>query len=256
MIRRLAAAFTLALLVLAPAALAQDFPEFINHVVDQAKVVPDDIEHEIDAELADYQRRADIQIAVAVVETVGDHPLEDYVIDLAREWDVGTGKTSGVLLFLAIEERASRIEVARQLEGDLTDIESGRLLRGQMRTLLQQGDYGQAILIATHQIREALGDDQVGNVPAPVADEPSGGRGRGIGSWIFFIPFLIFGPLGRLMGQRRGRRRGWITPIFWGGGFGGLGGGGSSGSSGGGFGGFGGGSGGGGFGGGGASGGW
>ena len=112
-------------------ALGQDgFPDFTAPVVDQARVVPDDVEQRVGAGLQDYQRRSGNQVAVAVVRTTGRRSLEDYSIDLAREWGVGTkDKDNGVLLLIAYDDRKLRIEVGRGLEGTLTDLESGRIIR-------------------------------------------------------------------------------------------------------------------------------
>ena len=239
-----------------PSLAAETFPKFTAPVVDAAGVVPNDVQQRIDAELNDYQQRSGNQIAVAVVKTTGDTSLENYSIDLARAWGVGQkGKDSGVLLFIAYADRALRIEVGRGLEGQLTDLQSGRIIRDDMVPRLRAGDVGGAIEVGTQEIRRALGDTKIGPPPSE-APAPRQSPSFNIG-WIFPLLFVLPLLLGGL-GRRRGRRRwGWITPIFWGGGFGGGSGGGfgSGGFGGGGGGGFGGG-GGGGFGGGGASGGW
>ena len=249
-LRRVAGFFALALVLGAgPAVAGERFPKFTAPVVDAAGVVPDDDEQRINSELIDYQERSGNQIVVAVVETVGKTPLEDYSIDLARYWGVGTKeKDNGVLLFVAMEERALRVEVGRGLEGDLTDLESGRIIRNTIAPLMRRGEIGAALEAGTIEIRRTLGDTEVGP-PRPPEPEEQPNRGSWFPIVFGLIPlFFILGGLGR-----RGRRRRWgLAPIFWGGGFGGSSGGGFGGSSGGGFGG----GGGGGFGGGGASGGW
>ncbi len=229
-----------------------DFPRFTAPVVDDAGVVPDDAERRVDAALRDYQDRSGNQIAVCVIDTTGDAALEDYAIDLAREWGVGTrGDDNGVLLLIAMEDRRLRIEVGRGLEGDLTDIESGRIIREQITPRLAGGDVGAAIEAGTNAIRAALGDTQAAPVAEPEQTEDDGGRFPGGEALAVIIPLLLFGVLGGV--GRTARRRGWgMAPIFWGGGLGGSGGGWGSGGGGGGFGGGGGGD----FGGGGASGGW
>ena len=250
MIRRTVLAIAFLVVAVAPTASAQDFPEFTNHVVDDAGVVPDDAEAAINAELADYQRRSTNQISVAVLETYGDNSLEDYTNDLFEAWGVGDkDKDNGVLLLIAMEERDIRIETGFGAEGDLTDLESGRIVRNVIAPRMRQGDVGAAVLEGTREMRRAMGDEDVGAPPEPIVDDDGGGgSGRGIGSLFWIIPFLVFGPLSAI-GRRAGRRRGWIVPVIWGGG-GGFGG--RGGFGGGGFGG----GGGGGSGGGGASGGW
>jgi uncharacterized protein len=234
-----------------------DFPAFTAPVVDTAGVVPPSVEQSVSLGLEDYQRRSGRQVAVAVVPTTGDQSLEDYSIDLAREWGVGQeGRDNGVLLLIAVRDRRVRIEVGRGVEGRLTDLESGRIIRDRLVPLLAAGRYGAAVQQGTDAIRKALGDRRVGRLPpAPVDESATSPSARSIGA--LFVPILVIGLLvASLFGRRRRRRRwgGLGVPIIWGGGLGGLGGGGFGGGGlgGGGFGG----GGGGGFGGGGASGGW
>ena len=237
----------------AAAGAAQRFPDFSAPVVDAAGVVPDDVERQLNTALLDYQRRSGNQVAVAVVRTTGRTSLEDYTIDLAREWGVGTeGVDNGVLLLVAHGDRKVRIEVGRGLEGTLTDLESGRIIRQRLVPLLAQGDVGGALVQGTSAIRQALGDKAVGALPPPPAgSEGDDGSGGAPSPFVVLLPLFAFGLLGWSRRHTGGRGGGMATPIFWGGGLGG----GGFGGGGGGGGGFGGG-GGGGFGGGGASGDW
>lgn len=254
MAKRLLAALTMAVLVAvlfaaSPARGQEDIPRFTAPVVDAAGVVPDDVERQVGAALEDYRRRSGNQVAVALVRTIGDRSLEDYSIDLAREWGVGTrGDDNGVLLLIVVEDRHVRIEVGRGVEGELTDLESGRIIRERLIPLLRAGDFGGAVRQGTDAIRSALGDEAVGELP-PLPEGAEGEEDPGLGNVVF--PLLLFGLAGLSMFGRSRRRWGGAVPVFWGGGFGG-GGGGFGGGGGGGFGG----GGGGGFGGGGASGSW
>ncbi len=247
----------LAFFAAGPGLAAQAFPEFTAPVVDAAGVVPDQIESQVSAALEDYRRRSGNQVAVAVVRTTGRRSLEDYTIDLARDWGVGEkGNDNGVLLLIATEDRKLRIEVGRGLEGTLTDLQSGRIIRQRLVPRLREGDFGGAVTQGTAAIRQELGDTEVGPLP-PVAEEDPGSEGGG-SAWSLLLLLPVVGLA--LLGSGRRRRRfggGFGAPIFWGGGWGGGGfGGGHYGSFGGGGGGGFGGGGGGGFGGGGASGGW
>ena len=230
---------------------AQEQLEFTAPVVDDAGVVPDAIEDEVSADLLAYEQRSGRQIAVAVVETTGDRSLEDYAIDLARDWGVGTeGEDDGVLVLIAYDDRRLRIEVGRGLEGELTDLEAGRIIRDHLRPRLQANDPGGAVRAGTQAIRAALGDDAATVPPTTRPPERDGRQGS---PW----PLLLFGLIALASFGGFGRRRrgfGWGVPLIFGG-MGGFGGGRGFGGGGGFGGGFGGG-GGGGFGGGGASGDW
>src|SRR5207248_6577093 len=100
--------------------------------------------------------------------------VEDYSIDLARSWGVGQkGKDNGVLLLIAYDDHKLRIEVGRGLEGTLTDLQSGRIIREELTPRLRAGDVGGAIEAGTTAIRAALGDvDANGQAPAVAQPQP------------------------------------------------------------------------------------
>jgi uncharacterized protein len=237
-------------------------PKFTAPVVDQAGVVSDATERQVDSELIDYQARTGNQIAVAIVKTTGSKSLEDYTIDLARAWGVGQkGKDNGAVLLIAYKDRKVRIEVGRGLEGTLTDLDSGRIIRERIIPQMQAGNVDAAIVEGTHGIRQVLQDPALGDLPATEEPAPSPAPSSTGSPWAAVIPIIFLVIFVSGFGRRRRRRGIFGLPNFWGGGWGGgfggggFGGGGFGGGGGGGGGGFGGG-GGGGFGGGGASGSW
>ena len=70
------------------------------------------------------------QIAVLIIRTTGDESIEKYSYRVATARGVGQkGKDNGILITIATDDRADRIEVGKGLEGDVTDSRSGRILR-------------------------------------------------------------------------------------------------------------------------------
>jgi uncharacterized protein len=235
-----------------------------GYVNDFAHVLDARSAQAIESYCANVEQATGVQIAIVLVNTLGDDPIEDVTNRLFRQWGVGKkGKDEGLMLLLAIQDHKQRAEVGYGLEPIITDGYAGDVLRG-IRPILRQGNYGGALLAAAEQfgsqIAQAKGVALAGAPPpgpAPAQRQSSpvgffgiiililavffilrmisgGGGGGGVGG------FLTGMLLGNMMG-RGGGRGGWD-----GGGFGGGGGGG------GGFGGFGGGD----SGGGGASGSW
>ncbi len=214
----------------------------------------------LEAYCANLERVTGAQMAIVLVDTLDNEPVEDAANRLYREWGIGNkGTSEGILLLLAIKDHKSRAEIGYGLEPIITDGDAGSILRN-IRPILRQGDYAGALLAAAEQMGEQIAQAKgvnLGNPELPrrtvrVQQGPSipfpliliglffllwllgrGGGGSGTG-------FLT----GMILGNMMGRRGGW-----GGGGFGGYDGGGGGG---GGFGGFGGGD----SGGGGASGGW
>lgn len=232
----------------------ETFPEFTAPVVDAADAVSQDVETALNAELEQFRTAGGPQIAVAVVDTTGSASLEDYSIDLARDWGVGAAEQDdGVVIVVALDDRRMRIEVGSGVEGDLTDITAAQIVDTVMIPLLRENAVDEAV---AQGARAVMGVWRGDTIPAPtvpqVANEASDGASIADIVWfvLFFFMVVIVPIFMRATGRGRGRVFG--PPIIIPGGFGGSFGGGFGGGS---FGGFGGG-GGGGFSGGGASGSW
>jgi uncharacterized protein len=174
----------------------------------------------------------------------------DYSQRLAEAWGIGSKEhNNGVLLYIALEDRALRIHVGYGLEGVITDALSKRIIERTLKPRFQQEQYSEGIHDAITLLILAASGEKI----------DLGSGEEEIPLWLIglfllgivgiFVLAAIFGNKG---GGGHGGRSAYGGPIFWGGTLGG--GGFSSGgfSGGGGFGGFGGGS----FGGGGASGSW
>jgi uncharacterized protein len=100
----------------------------------------------LDDMLAALDERTSAQIAVAVVDTIGDSYIEEYAVKMFERWGVGQkGKDNGVLLVVAMSERKIRIEVGYGLEGAVTDAESKFIIDEIIAPLFKQGDYSGGI---------------------------------------------------------------------------------------------------------------
>ena len=201
------------------------------------------------------------QIAVVLIKTLNDYPIEEYSTKLFRDWGIGNKKTNnGILLIAAIDDHKIRIEVGYGLEGAIPDITVSSIIRNDISPNFKTGDYFNGIDLATTSIaKAAVGEYKVAR------QKPVSGSGRGsIFTFLIILAIVIAivsagrGGGGGGMMSRTGVG-GLAETLFWtsllsGGGRGGGWGGGESGGGGdsGGFGGFGGGS----DGGGGASGSW
>lgn len=77
-----------------------------------------------------YQNNGGPQVVVTTINSLGGESIEEYSIEMAREWGIGAKKeNNGVLILLSVEDRSIRIEVGYGLEGIITDSMSGRFIR-------------------------------------------------------------------------------------------------------------------------------
>jgi len=218
-------------------------------VNDYTNTLPADELAHLESQIQAFTDSTGHQLAVVMEQSLEGDDLFDYSQRLAEAWGIGSKEhNNGILLYIALEDRALRIHVGYGLEGLVTDALSKRIIERTLKPRFQEGQYSEGIHEAVALLIMAASGEKV--------DLPGGNKELPLWA-IALILALIVGifVLAALFGNKgggAGGRSGYGGPIFWGGTLGG--GGFSSGgfSGGGGFGGFGGGS----FGGGGASGGW
>lgn len=239
----------------------------------------------LEQQLAQFEARKGSQIAVLIVPTTQPETVEQYGIRVAEHWKLGRkGVDDGVLLLVAKDDRALRIDVGYGLEGALPDAIAKRIIAETVVPRFREGDYHGGIVAGVAQIEQVIEGEPL---PEPAARQrPGDGRNvQDVLALAFVGTIVIGGMLRAMFGRLLGASilGGVIGLLFWlmlasllgaivvgvlaflftlfggGGGFGGRGGGFYTGGGfgrGGGFGGGGFGGGGGGFGGGGASGRW
>jgi uncharacterized protein len=259
-------------------------PDPTGYVNDYANVIDAATQSRMEAMLQSLAHQSDpIEFAVVTVPTTGDMPIFDYSLAVARGWGIGSseGEKNGLLLLVAVNDHAWRVQVSRHLEGDLPDGLTGEIGR-RMTAPFKQGDYGKGLMdavqtfIATMSEKRGFkieGTDTRYTYRPPARTRrgvPSIRTGSGIGispgccCVVAIVVLILFSFFGRGRGGRGGRGGwggggggGWLSSILIAnavssavrggrsssgwGGFGGGGGGSGWGGGGGGFGGFGGG---------------
>ena len=99
---------------------------FVN---DFADVISTEDENNIYALGVRLFEKTTAQVVAVTVPSLDGKDIEQYSLELARDWGIGNKeKNNGMLLLLAVEDREVRIEVGYGLEGAVTDAQSGILL--------------------------------------------------------------------------------------------------------------------------------
>lgn len=190
--------------LLATARAAQEVPELTGRIVDRAGVISDEVEAELDAELAAFEARTTHQIAVLTVPSLEGRSIEGYSIDVARAWGLGGAEANdGVLLLVVTGDRETRLEVGTGLEGLLTDLKSGRILRDVMRPHLSAGDHDAGVRAGVEAIMTVLDG---GELDLPTAPSPSSGISpllRVVISLALLLVLALLSFVALVMGQGR-----------------------------------------------------
>ncbi len=121
-------------------------PPLQTRVTDTTGTLTAGQQAELEGKLAAFEQRKGAQIALLIVPTTQPEAIEQYSIRVVDAWKLGREKPDdGVLLLVALQDRALRIEVGRGLEGALPDITASRIIDETIKPLFRQGDiYGGA----------------------------------------------------------------------------------------------------------------
>lgn len=160
-------------------------------VYDQAKVLSKETIKKIDKmnEEADNTDKK-LKIGVYIMEDLNDKDLEDTSLEISRKWKIGDkGTDNGVLLFLAINDKKSRLEVSDNLATRLTDIQSKAILDN-MKPKLRSKDYDGAVLDAVKSITDANNGKKIKSENS-VSSNDMVGRILLVGFVLFVIVVII-----------------------------------------------------------------
>ncbi len=225
-----------------PHLLALDVPALKGRVNDYAGMLSSYTKQQLDGILRDIEQTDSTQIVVLIIPSLEGEVLEEFSIKVADQWKIGQkGLDNGAVLLIAKKERDIRIEVGYGLEGSLTDLMAGRIIRNVIVPQFRAGNFDQGVLDGVQaMIGVVRGEYQAPEkIPSRRSTKLKGTHPVFFIFWPIVVLLIILGKLRRIFGFEHSHRSGW-SGGFGGGGFS------SGGFSGGG----------GGFGGGGASGGW
>lgn len=138
---------------------ASPLPKPTGLVNDFAGVIDPATKSQLETTLTNLKERADIEFAVATVNTTGGQDIFDYSLAVARGWGIGPagGEKNGLLLLVAVQDRKYFFQVSRHLEGDLPDGYAGAVGR-RMRDSFRANRYGEGISLAVQTIVATLGE--------------------------------------------------------------------------------------------------
>ncbi|WP_341265464.1 TPM domain-containing protein [Morganella morganii] len=140
--------FSLFLLLFAVTAFAQTetFPRMQGSVTDTAGLLTAGERSSIEQKLNALREQTGTQIAVLTVNTTGSRDIESYAEKVFNQWRLGRiNIDDGILLLVASDDRAMRIEVGYGLEGAVSDAVANRILKDYFIPNFKMGNYAAGI---------------------------------------------------------------------------------------------------------------
>lgn len=201
MFRRLVAAVAVAAALLAWPSVAS-----AGYVIDEANIIPPDVEARIEALSTRVESDTPgAQIAVVTVRSLGERSIEEVAEERFDELGIGSKELdNGVMLMVAPVEKKVRIEVGYGLEGAIPDGRAGALIDADILPRFRQGDLAGGIEAGHARIAELVLAEYEGRT-VEVPGEDKGG------DWVpLLVVFLVFGGIvGFLV---LATMKGWIKP--------------------------------------------
>jgi uncharacterized protein len=221
-------ALLLGLLLPTLALAAPKFPPLTGRVVDEAGLLSPAAEQQLTDELAALERQTGHQVVVATLPSLQGYEIEDFGYQLLRTWGIGRkDQDDGIILIVAPNERAVRIEVGYGLEPVMTDALSSLILQRAVLPAFKAGDYEKGVVDGTRAIVRQIGlpeDQAKAEVAKAEAQRVAAARetdGGGSIIPIIFAILVVFWVLSGVMrafggGRRRGRDSGlwWLLPLI------------------------------------------
>lgn len=126
---------------------ALEVPALQGRVADNANILSTATRSLINQQLKQLEQQDSTQIVVLTIPTLQGESLEEYSLKVAETWGIGqSAQDNGALLLVAVRDRKLRIEVGYGLEGVLTDLIAGRIIRNIITPEFRKGQYDQGVL--------------------------------------------------------------------------------------------------------------
>ena len=201
-----AAFWALACLLATSVAQAQlAVPPLSAHVMDTTRTLKAPEIERLEKKLADFEARRGAQVVVLMVPTTQPEDIASYANRVANTWKIGRKAVGdGLLVIVALNDRAVRIEVAKTLEGAIPDLAASRIIDEAITPRFKQADFVGGLDAGTTRIMGLISGE---NLPSP--KEAAAGRALSF-DWhqlvlmMFFVVPVVGAIARRLLGRKLG----------------------------------------------------
>lgn len=186
-------------LVFAPPVLfALEPPPLKGRVNDYAGMLSASAAGALEVSLGELEQTDSTQIVVLTIPSLEGQPLEAISIRVVEQWKIGQkGFDNGALLLIAQKERKIRIEVGYGLEGSLTDLRAGQIIRNVIVPHFRAGNIDRGVLDGVQAMIQVVRGE------FSAAENPPTGGGRKSSRHPGLFSLFIFLGLVNLLGRLR-----------------------------------------------------
>ena len=192
-------------------ARAQDVlpvPLLSGRVIDQTATLTPAQAAALSAKLESIETQRGAQVVVLIVATTAPEDIAAYAQRIADAWKIGRrGIGDGLLLIVAKNDRAVRIEVAKTLEGAVPDAAAGRIIQQQIAPAFKAGDYAGGLNAAVDALGQRIADEKLAAPTPKTGGARSAARGfdlQDLAIFLFVGVPIVGGILKAMLGSKLG----------------------------------------------------
>lgn len=147
-----------------------------------------------DSLMSDIWHKTSAEVVAVVVEDIGDDTDPDtFATELYGKWGIGKkDKDNGLLLLVAVNQRAAVIRTGYGMEGTVPDITGGKILRRDLFPKFREGDYDGGVIAALSTLNKIITDPEARDELMSVYGNDAGaGRSDGEEMWKAYVGFSV-----------------------------------------------------------------
>ena len=168
----------------------EPIPAIAGWVTDTTGTLNNDQKNALNEQLKAVEQEKGAQIVILMVPTTGEETIEQYALRAFEQWEIGRKKVDdGILLVVAKDDRRMRIQTGYGLEGAVTDLQAGRIIREQMTPRFIEGNFYAGIQAATDSLVGLVNGEEL---PPPPKNAPVTSSGE---EGVFWEPLLAVGAI-------------------------------------------------------------
>ncbi|MDR1865536.1 MAG: TPM domain-containing protein [Bacteroidales bacterium] len=170
---------------------AADFVSNPDRILDERAVA------QINSVLQSLEANNGAEVAVALLQSIGNHDIKDFAVRLFAEWGVGKrDRDNGLLILFVMDQRVVTFETGYGLEGVLPDAICKRIQMQEMIPFFKDGDYAAGILAGVERVAAVIRSEENSGGEQAVSGETGGIRGiifpgETGGAWSKMLAWLL-----------------------------------------------------------------
>ena len=136
-------------------------------------IISEETVYQLNTMLQNLEAKNKAEIAVVVLNSIGDNDIFDFGVELFERWGIGKkGSDNGLLILFVLDQRKIRFETGYGLEGILPDAICKRIQMNEMVPYFKEGNYDEGMLrgvkktVETVENEEFFEDDSESEFPS------------------------------------------------------------------------------------------